>query len=308
MKRLIANRAFTARSWTTILVGLCTAALMGLAVPADSAKKIDPKLTPLKIALIPFSNPEQLIDNIAPAISFLEKEMGRRIRYFITLSYSSAVEALNTGKADISFMSPLPFTLANKHTGAEAILGEIYNGKDYYHAKIFVRKDRGIRTIADLKGKTIAYVDPISSSGFMYPHDVFVRAGLVKGGLDKPEGGFFRRVYYAGGDEQAIRSVYGGFVDAAGIGEFAINLLLTEEREAITTIAESVRIPSHVVVARKDLDPKLKARFIESMLKLNKPKHRSIVQLIYGTEGYVQVNSTTYKSVADMARKYGFLK
>jgi phosphonate transport system substrate-binding protein len=313
MKRHSANRTSAGLSWTQRTMMIVLAALVIFTVSPEivqnaTAAKIDPKLPPLKIAFIPFENPEQLVDNVGPAIAFLEKQLGRKIRHFTTLNYSSAVEALNAGKADISFMSPLPYVLVNAQTGAQAILGEIYNGKSYYHSKIFVRKNSGIKTLADLKGKTIAYVDPISSSGFMYPHDILIRAGLVKGGFDDPEGDFFRRVYYAGGDEQAMRALYGKFVDAAGVGEFSINLLRQEERDEIVEIAESARIPSHCVVARKDLDPKIKEQFIQAMLKLNAPENRKYVQYLYGTDGYVRVNKDTYRSVADMARKYGFMK
>ncbi len=262
----------------------------------------------LRVALVPLENPERLIDGVKPVMAFLEKQMGRKIRYFITLNYSAAVEAMNAGKVDISFMSPLPYVLANKQAGAQVILGEIYNGKPYYFAKIFVRKDSGIKTLADLKGKTIAYVDPISSSGFMYPHDIFIRAGLVKGGMGNPEGNFFRRVYFAGGDEQAIRSVHGGFVDAAGVSQYSINLLRVEERDDLVEIAQSLRIPSHTVVARKDLDPKVGDQFIRAMLKLNEPRNRHLAQRLYGTEGYVRADQKVYQPVADMARKYGFIK
>lgn len=270
-------------------------------IPAESK-------SPLRIVFIPFQNPEQLIDNVRPAIVFLEKEMAHKISYVITMNYSASVEALNSNRADISFMPPLPYVLAHTQTGAEAILGEIYNGKPYYHSRIFVRKKSGIKLLADLKGKTIAYVDPISSSGFMYPHDAFVRAGLIRSGLDKPEGDFFRRVYYAGGDEQAIRAVHGGFVDAAGIGEFALNLLRQDQRDDIMSIGESIRIPSHVVVARKGLDSDLKEKFIAAMLMLSDPKHRQIVRFLYGTDGYIRVSHKNYQAVERMARKYNFLK
>ncbi len=280
----------------------------GMIIAPAASRAAEPKQPPLRIAFIPYENPEQLIDNVRPAVRFLERRLGRKIRYFITLSYSSAVEALNSGKADISFMSPLPYVLAHGQTGAVAILGEIYNGKSYYQSRIFVRKDSGIKSLADLKGKSIAYVDPISSSGFMYPHDIFVRAGLVKGGLDKPEGRFFRRVYFAGGDEQAIRSVFGGFVDAAGVSEYSINLLKQQERDELVPLATSRRIPSHGVVASKRLAPKVRRRFVEAMLELNKPGNRKYLRYLYGTEGYIRVNHQTYQSVADMARKYGFLK
>ncbi|MCY3825372.1 MAG: phosphate/phosphite/phosphonate ABC transporter substrate-binding protein [Nitrospinae bacterium] len=262
----------------------------------------------LRVAFIPLENPEKLISNVRPAMNFLEKEMGRKVRYFITLNYSAAVEAMISKKADVSFMSPLPYVLANKYSGVEAVLGEIYGGKPYYYSRIFVRKDSGIRKLSDLKGKTIAYVDPISSSGFMYPHDIFTRAGLVNGGVEKPEGGFFRRVYFAGGDQQAINSMVGGFVNAAGVSQYALNLLRPEQRDQVVAIAQSARIPSHNVVVRKGLEPEIRRRFIAAMLKMNRPENRSLLRALYGTDGYVRVDHSRFQSVADMARKYGFLR
>lgn len=262
----------------------------------------------LRVAFIPLENPEKLISNVKPAMNFLEKEMGLKVRYFITLNYSAAVEAMISKKADVSFMSPLPYVLANKYLGVEAVLGEIYDAKPYYYSRIFVRKESGIKRLSDLKGKTIAYVDPISSSGFMYPHDIFVRAGLVNGGLEKPEGGFFRRVYFAGGDQQAINSMVGGFVDAAGVSQYALNLLRPEQRDQVVAIAQSARIPSHNVVVRKGLAPEIRQKFIAAMMKMNRPRNRGLLRALYGTDGYVRVGHSRYKSVADMARKYGFLK
>ena len=262
----------------------------------------------LRVAFIPLENPEKLINNVKPAMNFLEKEMGRKVRYFITLNYSAAVEAMISKKADVSFMSPLPYVLANKYSGVEAVLGEIYDGKPYYYSRIFVRKDSGIKEISDLKGRTIAYVDPISSSGFMYPQDIFVRAGLVNGGVEKPEGKFFRRVYFAGGDQQAVNSVVGGFVNAAGVSQYALNLLRPDQRDQVVAIAQSARIPSHNVVVRKGLEPEIRRKFIAAMLKMNRPENRNMIRSLYGTDGYVRVNHNRYKPVVDMARKYGFLK
>ena len=262
----------------------------------------------LRVAFIPLENPEKLISNVKPAMNFLEKEMGHKVRYFITLNYSAAVEAMISKKADVSFMSPLPYVLANKFSGVEAVLGEIYDGKPHYYSRIFVRKDSGIKKLSDLKGKTIAYVDPISSSGFMYPHDIFIRAGLVNGGVEKPEGGFFRRVYFAGGDQQAINSMVGGFVAAAGVSQYALNLLRPEQRDQVVAIAQSARIPSHNVVVRKGLTPEVRRKFIAAMMKMNRPENRKLIRSLYGTDGYIQVDHGRYKPVADMARKYGFLK
>ena len=142
----------------------------------------------------------------------------------------------------------------------------------------------------------------------MYPHDIFTRAGLVNGGMEKPEGGFFRRVYFAGGDQQAINSVVGGFVAAAGVSQYALNLLRPEQRDQVVAIAQSARIPSHNVVVRKGLEPEIRRSFIAAMIKMNRPENRRLLRALYGTDGYVKVDHSRYQPVADMARKYGFLR
>mgnify|MGYP001582749317 CR=1 FL=1 len=269
---------------------------------------IDPSLPPLRIALIPLENPERLIDDVQPAMTFLQQSLRRRIEYRVTLDYSTAVAAMSSGEADVSFMSPLPYVLAHQQTGAKAVLGEVYAGRPWYVSKIFVRRESGISSIEGLAGKSVAYVDPISSSGFMYPHDVFARAGLEVGDASDPAGNFFSRVFFAGGDQQAMQALADGHVDAAGTGEFAINLLPLARRDQVVSIAESVRIPSHCIVVRRDLDATLEREFVGAMMALNEPPNRHLLAKLYGTEGYVEVTHETYASVEEMARKYGFVR
>ncbi len=295
------------RSLPVVFTALLAAGVINQWARAESpASKVNPDLPPLRIAFIPSTNPDQLIEDVRPVVRYFEQQLGRPVRSYMMLDYSAAVEALRSDHVDITFMSPLPYVLAHRMGAADALLGEVYRGRTTYRAKIFVRRDSGIRKLEDLRGKTIAFVDPISSSGFMYPRDIFHRAGLLKP-EEAPEK-FFRRVYFAGGDEQAIRSVFNRFTDAAGIGEFSILLLRPEERDAVVAIGESVEIPSHCVAVRKGLDRKLRNAFREAALKLNQPAHRHLLRALYGTDGYVPVTHENFLGVEEMARTYGFLK
>ncbi len=281
------------------------AGLLGLLLspPAAMAAKGEP---PLRIVFIAYQNPDQLIEDVRPVVSYLEDQLGRKVEYFTATDYAAIVEALRNKSADAGFMGPLQYLLAREHAGARPILGEIYNGAATYHSKIFVRKDSGFKELADLEGKNIAFVDPISSSGYLYPLATFVDAGLIRNrdGAD----GFFRKIYFAGGDEQALRAVLNGFVDAAGIGEYSFSLLRGEEREEVISIAESRPIPSHCVVVRGGLDPHLAKGLEEALLALNEGPHRSLLKQLYNVDGYVQVNHETYRGVEALAREHGFLK
>jgi len=261
---------------------------------------------PLRLAFIPQENPDKLLGDIDAITEWLSERVKVPVEGFVTFDHAAAVEALRNGDADISFMGALPFVLAEAEIGAEPLLAELYRGSPSYTGRVFVRRDSGIDTLADLKGRTIAFADPISESGYLYPLNEFVRAELI----DTPKAAedFFARMYFAGGYQQAMQAMAEGLVDAAGASQYA-DLLLTPRQQAdVTWIAESPAIPSHVVIAREGLDPDLKERFIEAMLTLNEPENRAMLAYVYGPDGYVRADVSAYDDVRRIAVEYGLTR
>ena len=229
----------------------------------------------LTLAFIPQENPEKLLGDIEQITAYLEAELGLPVKGFVSQDHAAAVEAMRIGEADVSFMGGLPYVLAHELIGAKVVLGEIYRGSPLYRGRIFVRKDSGISQLEDLEGKSIAFADPISESGYLYPLDIFNQAGLIDPGDDP--GAYFSDVFFAGGYQQAIQAMVNGFVDAAGTSQFAELLLTPEQLEEITWIAESDIIRSHSVVVRNDLDPDLTERFVEAMMQLNESEYQYLL-------------------------------
>lgn len=260
----------------------------------------------LKIVFIAYQNPDQLLEDVRPVVAYLTRQLNIKIKHFVATDYAGVVEALRNKTADMGFMGPLQYVMAHDQAGAFPILGEVYNGKPFYVSRVFVHKDSGVKRLEDLRGKTIAFVDPISSSGYMYPLDIFRRAELLQN-KDEAEK-FFKRIYFAGGEEQAIRAVLNKFVDAAGIGQYSYSLLRSEERDEVVSIAESQPIPSHCVVVRKELNPQTIAKLQAALLILNKGSNRQLLKYLYNVDGYVKVAHADYESVERVAREYGFLK
>ena len=260
-------------------------------------------LKELRIVFIAYQNPEQIMDDVRPVVAYLKKSLGMPVKHFVATDYAGVIEALRNGSADMGFMGPLQYVIAKEHAGAQPILGEVYKGNAYYTSRIFVRKDSGIKTLADLKGKTIAFTDPISSSGYLYPLDLFKSEGLLRGAPEK----YFKRIFFAGGDEQAIRAVYNDFVDAAGIGQFAYNLLRAEERDEVHFIGESKRLPSHCIVVRKGLSDASVSKLKNVFLALNEGPDMGLLKMLYGVDGYVEVSDKDFQEVEEIARAHGFI-
>lgn len=262
----------------------------------------DPDADPLILAFIPQENPEKLLGDITQITAYLEGELGIPVEGYVTQDHAAAVEALRNGEADVSFMGALPYILARDQVGAEVILSEVYRGSPVYTSRIFVRADSGIETLADLEGKSIAFADPISESGYLYPLDNFVQAGLFERGADPQT--FFSTVFFAGGYQQSIQAVLNGYVDAAGASQFAELLVPPNQLTEIKWIHESEPIPAHAVIVRPELDADLVERLKQAMLKLNQPDYQHLLQYVYSPDGYVEASHEDYVPVEEIARQY----
>ena len=282
------------------ILALSAAGALSLGTPLAAQE------TGLRLAFIPQENPDKLLGDIAAVTGWLAEQMGVPVKGFVTIDHAAAVEALRNGDADISFMGALPFVLAEAEIGAVPLLSEVYRDAPSYTGRIFVRRDSGIRALADLRGRDIAFADPISESGYLYPLAEFVEAGLIEGPGQAEV--FFGRVYFAGGYQQAMQAMAEGLVDAAGASQYADLLLTPLQQAEVTWIAESEPIPSHLVIARPGLDAGLQDRFIDAMLRLNAPENREKLRYLYGPDGYVRADGAAYDGVRDMARRYGLLE
>ena len=262
--------------------------------------------TSLRLAFIPQENPDKLLGDIAGITDWLADQIGVPVEGFVTIDHAAAVEALRNGDADISFMGALPFVLAEAEIGAVPLLSEVYRDAPSYTGRIFVRRGSGIETLDDLRDKDIAFADPISESGYLYPLAEFLDAGLIA--APNHADAFFGRVFFAGGYQQAMPAMAEGLVDAAGASQYADLLLSPDQQAQVTWIAESDAIPSHVVIARPGLDAELRSRFVDAMLRLNAPENRNLLRYLYGPDGYVRADAANYDGVRAMARRYGLLR
>jgi phosphonate transport system substrate-binding protein len=283
-----------------LLVSLATA--LAFATAPLQAQTADA----LRLAFIPQENPEKLLGDVEVITAWLSDQLGIPVEGVVTFDHAAAVEALRNGDADISFMGALPFVLAEDQIGAVPLLSEVYRGTPSYSGRIFVRRDSGIETLADLRGRDIAFADPISESGYLYPLDLFAREGLISGADDAQN--FFGNSFFAGGYQQAMQAMANGLVDAAGASQYADLFLTPGQQSEIMVLGESEQIPSHTVIARPGLDADLQARFVEVMLSLNNPENSALLAYLYGPDGYVPADPAAFEGVREMARRYGYLQ
>jgi phosphonate transport system substrate-binding protein len=188
------------------------------------------------------------------------------------------------------------YVLANREAKATILVRNLWHGKATFTSRIYVRKDRGITTVEDLRGRTIAFVDPASSSGHIYPMVMLIQRGLVKNRDPKT---FFREVMFAGSHDAAMRALQNGHVDALASFDMAREQYIKDpaERERIAWVVESPPIPESGICAREGLDPAVVARVRAALLQIKAPAHAALLKRLYDIDGFEPAEDRDYDPV-----------
>ena len=141
-----------------------------------------------------------------PLADYLGKQLGREVRLRTVDTWEGLAKSLASGETDMALMGPWGYVLANHQAGAEAVATILYQGKPEYFAIMVTSPKSGINKIDDMKGKTFAFGDKGSTSGYLIPNHEFMMRGIDP---DK----FFSKVIYT--KHQAIETqVTRGELDA----------------------------------------------------------------------------------------------
>lgn len=151
-----------------LVAGILLAALGGQPALAQSS---------LHLALTPSQKPTDLMVAGEAFGAALGKLVGVPIRVTVASDYAAVVEALRNRTADLAFVHPAGYVLANREAKAMIVAKDQWHGNTSYTSRIYVRKESGLKTLEELRGKTIAFVDPSSTSGYVYPMVMLIEKG-----------------------------------------------------------------------------------------------------------------------------------
>jgi phosphonate transport system substrate-binding protein len=182
---------------------LCTTGTAG----AADWKSQYPELT---FAVVPAENASGVSDRFAPFVDYLSKELGAPVKLRVANDYAAVIEGQRAGNIQIAYYGPASYSTAYL-TGVKTepfVTTRNNDGAIGYYSVIYVKADTPYKDIHDLKGKTIGFVDPNSTSGYNAP-----RFYLHKAGIDVDS--FFGKSIITGSHENAVIALAKGTVDCA---------------------------------------------------------------------------------------------
>ena len=278
------------RLYLALLVILC---LLGCGDSGKSAKV-------LRVGFVPAEDAQQVMQNAQPIVDILQKQLGMEIQAFVAADYTGVVEALRVNKLDVAFLTPASYVLARNEANVKVVLKSERKGIASYYAAIITRADSGIQRLEDLRGKTFAFGDALSTTGNIFPRKMFKERGI-----DPVRD--FKQILYSGGHDATVLAVLNGKVDAGATyanspdsEDTAWMRYLKDPKDVkkIRAIAFSEPIPADNLVINGNLDEAIAKKVEEIFLQLSRdPKGKQMMRDLYQIDGFVPATDRDYDSV-----------
>lgn len=260
---------------------------------------------PIKLLFVPSTEVNAIITSANELGKLLEERTGYHFESRVSTSYSLVVEALGAEQCDIAFLNTFGYVLAHDKYGAEPMLVVIRNGRLSYRGQIIATANYeggDLDTLNDLRGKRFAFVNPNSTSGYLYP------AGLLKvHGIDPDRD--FEQAVNAGSHFNVVMAVYQGQVDAGATFTDARDLVLKDYpnvKEKVKVLTYTDKIPNDTVTVRKGLPLPMKDKLKNALMDLSRyEKGRRLMMQAYEITGFIEGRDEWFDPVRVTAKVMG---
>jgi phosphonate transport system substrate-binding protein len=260
----------------------------------------------LVLGMVPSREADVIVDSLRPMADLLSAALLIPVETFVSTNYVGLVESLGTGRVDIGLFGPAALVQAMDVHGAQVVLASVRRGSTTYRAQFNVRCDSGITEFEQLRGKSIAWVDPGSASGYQFP---FVSLKTTYG-ID-PDREMTQ--IFAGSHDAAMLAVYNGDVDVAltfggspgSDGRTTIQNDYPDVFDTICIIGFSDHIPNDGMVVRSGLDPVLVDQIAQAMIDIaNTESGQALTNALFNVTAFARIGPEAYDIVREVSATF----
>lgn len=257
--------------------------------------------------------PNESTTESADARNGLAKDLGEvlgcEVEEIQASDYNAIIEALRTGKADMAYMGSQALALGVERTDLEPIVMKAEEGdaeKAVYHSVLITSSaNEDINSIEDIKGKTIAFVDPDSTSGNLVPTAEIIKAfesDELNSDLLHTNGKFFEAVSFSGSHQAGLQAVIKGDVDVVPISDqiLASEIANGNAKESdVKVIHESGSIPTEAMVVGEHVDQDTKDLLTKFLTEYENEEYFTDVIKVPGAR-FVECDMSDYEDIIEL--------
>lgn len=260
--------------------------------------------TVFKITAIPDESPTELARKAAPLVKYLEGRLGMKVEFTPVSDYAASVEALANKQVDLAWFGGFTFVQALVRSGGKAV-PLVQREEDERFRSVFITSDPTIKSLADLKGKTLSFGSPSSTSGHLMPRNFLLEAKIDP---DRD----LKRVAFSGAHDATIAAVSAGKVDAGALNSSVWDKFVAEKKVDTNKVHVFYTTPPYFDynwTVHADMPAALKEKVTKAFLDLSKntPEGAEILELQRATR-FVPTRVENYKGIEAAARSAGLLK
>jgi phosphate/phosphite/phosphonate ABC transporter binding protein len=243
---------------------------------------------------------------LQPVTQHLEKLTRRKWEAWVGASYEDNIEAFVSGKLDLAQFGGVTYVLL-KEREPDAIPCFQRDTDQKFQALFVVPAGSSVEKLTELKGKEVAFVDELSTAGFVIP-----AIELLNAGVDPAKD---VRAKFLHAHDEVLREVAEGNVDAGAVDARVKDLLSFQgkiDREKLKTIKTSAPFPDDVWVASPRLDAKLRKKIVDGFTSLDGARGND-GQVLAALEAnqYIPADDATYddlRAKVKLLHEKGLLK
>jgi phosphate/phosphite/phosphonate ABC transporter binding protein len=253
----------------------------------------------LMLGRLPYINLNWMKSSHEALMDYLKREIGLRDARLVTAKdYKGILESLSRGTIDVAWLSAITYTRYRKQYRLKPLVKTGKGDVRFYHGIIIARRDSLIRDWPDLKGKRLAFVDPESSSGYVFP-----LALLKKSGID-PQKDCTQVVFLKKHDE-VVKQVMNRNVDVGACLEEA-PVMYGQGRlpDDLIILGKTEPIPSDPLVCREDMPQVLQDKIRTALLKISSGSllAKELLAKEFGIDSFLPVQDSDYEPVSQILK------
>jgi len=256
-------------------------------------------VAPLRVAVAAILSPEGNIESYGALADYLGLKLDRPVEIIQRRTYQEINDLLEAGGVDVGFVCTSAYVLGHDEFGLRLLAAPQIAGETVYYSKLIVAADSEAESMADLKGATFAFSDPISTSGLAYPTLLVEELG------ETPET-FFGRTFFTYSHEGAIAAVADELADAANVDSLVLDFVLARDPDLpIKVIDQSPAFKIPPAVASPSLSPRQTAEIEDLLLSIADDPSAAPVLAALGIDRFVAVADAEYDGVRDLIYRDG---
>jgi len=280
------------------VLALALLTIAGWVTPSAAADASWPK--EITFALLSTENSAEITRRWGPILAQLEKDLGIKVKSVTGTDYRSTIEALKFKKAEIGHLGPKSYVEAsnNNYANVEPIAQlQLANGSLGYRSCLIVHSDSDLFSPEDMAGKTFAFNDPNSTSGYLVPSAFF----MTEMGVDPKK--YFSKVTFSGSHEASILAVANKKAEVASTNLPDLQQLTREgkvPRSALRVIWVSKLIPNDPIVVRKDMPASLRSAITESLTTMKARNPEAFKDIGAWVGNFVPADDGKYQVIREL--------